>query len=335
IVPHPRLPRLYLVGWGHPALSHVELDEAGHFRGDGVNQSIGGYGKYALAFDPRGRRAYLGTYPSTLEVVDLDEQGLLSGPPRTLAIANGPQTYLVFASGPRGLYFAGPDQRLAWWPLDAAGEPAPAPRFQVGPPLEALARGRWSEGLLAAIPRLETDLFNHSQHATGTQPVRIPLTDEGAPGPPQPLCDGSANAKTTVLGLGTGLAAAVAPQPPEFRLNRIRGLELRATLHEIESPGVLPPQVEATTVGPEQVYLRFALSARGDRLHTVVGGAVVTFDTTTADPAQPLTLPSLASARLQSRPLRAPTGQLTLDDRHRRLLSAQTTGELEVLPLDD
>ncbi|MFM8581703.1 MAG: hypothetical protein ACKOFW_09390, partial [Planctomycetaceae bacterium] len=335
IVPHPRLPRLYLVGWGHPALSHVELDEAGHFRGDGVNQSIGGYGKYALAFDPRGRRAYLGTYPSTLEVVDLDDQGLLSGPPRTLAIANGPQTYLVFASGPRGLYFAGPDQRLAWWPLDAAGEPAPAPRFQVGPPLEALARGRWAEGLLAAIPRLETDLFNHSQHATGTQPVRIPLTDEGAPGPPQPLGDGSANAKTTVLGLGTGLAAAVAPQPPEFRLNRIRGLELRATLHEIESPGVLPPQVEATTVGPEQVYLRFALSARGDRLHTVVGGAVVTFDTTTADLAEALTRPSLASARLHSRPLRAPAGQLMIDDRHHRLLSAQTTGELEVLPLDD
>ena len=333
IVPHPRLSRLYLVGWGHPALSHVDLDAEGHFRGPGVNQPVGGYGKYALAFDTPGRRAYLGTYPSTLEVVDLDEQGLITGPPRAFPIANGPQTYLSFATGAQGLYFAGPDQRLAWWPLDRLGEPNPAPRFQMGPPLEALARGRWSEGLLAAIPRLETDVFNQAQHATGTQPVRIPLAADGTPGPPQPLGSGSANARTTVLGLGTGLAAAVAPQPPEFRLNRIRGLELRATLLQVESTGVLPPHITAVTVGDERTYLRFVLSARGDRLYTVLDGAVVTFDTTDRD--KTLEQSTLASARLHSRVLRAPAGQLTLDERHRRLLSAQSTGEIEVLPLDD
>jgi len=341
IVPHPRLPRLYLVGWGHPALSHVDLDAAGHFVGPGVNQPVGGHGKYALAFDATGRRAYLGAYPSLLEVVDLDDQGLITGPARNFPLANGPQGYLQFASGPRGLYFRGPDQRLAWWPLDARGEPAAEPQLSVGPVIESLHRGHWSGGLLATVPQVETDVFTQTEQITGTHPVRIPLSDAGTPGQPQPLTGGPSDAQTTQLGLGTGVAAAVLPQPPQFRLNRTRGLALRATLHELEPDGILPPQVDALAVSEERTYLRFSLAPAGDRLYTLVGSELVTFDTSPAPsppagPVSPLAgSQALAAARRHTRKLESPAGQLALDASQRRLLSPRSSGELEVLPLDD
>ena len=327
IVPHPKLPRLYLVGWGHAGLCHVDLDAEGHPQGPAVSQPLGGYGKYSLAFDGTGRRAYLGTYPSVLEVADLDAQGMLTGTPRALPIADGPQTYLTFASGPRGLYFTGPNQQLAWWPLDAQGEPAPVPRLAVGPPVEALAPTRWSQGLLAAIPRLETDVFTQVPHSTGTQPVRIPLADDGTPQPPQPLGTGRENAKTMLLGAGAGVAVGVNPQPPEFHINRIRNIDVRATLHSIEGASQLPPQVEFLAAGREQKYLQFVLSPRHPRLYAVIDGELATFDLKGGAP--------LNDASRRTDPLREPSGQLVFDDRQRRLLSVMTTGEIESIPLDD
>ena len=327
IVPHPRLNRLYLVGWGHAGLCHVDLDAEGHPQTPAVSQAVGGYGKYSLAFDATGRRAYLGTYPSVLEVADLDEQGMIRGTPRSIAMTAGPQAYLTFASGPRGLYFAGPDQRLAWWPIDGQGEPAASPRLAAGPMVEAIAHTRWAGGVLAAIPRLEADVFTGARQSTGTQPVRIPLADDGTPGEPVPLGPGRENAKTVLLGAGRGVALGVTPQPAEFRINRTRGIELRATLHAIEGVGMLPPQVEFLSAGREQKYLQFVLSDRHPRLHTVIDGELATFEVVKPTP--------LSQARKTTRPLQSPTGRLALDHRQQRLLSLMTTGEIESLPLDE
>jgi hypothetical protein len=140
---HPSLPVLYLTGFGQGGVTVFQFDSEGEPQGSPETFSVGYYSKFDVAVSARGtllrERLYLGTYPDTLEIVDLDESGHpIAGSLKSFHAGSepgsqGPQ-YLAFHYTPQALYrhplpgTTTPSWPLVVWPLDVVGDPAGTPQ---------------------------------------------------------------------------------------------------------------------------------------------------------------------------------------------------------------
>jgi hypothetical protein len=136
---HPTLPVLYLTGFGQAGVNVYHLDAEGEPKGSPQPFPVGDHGKFDVAVGGDdgirlGTRLYLGTYPDTLEIVDLDGSGHpIAGALKPFHAGSEPgsqgQQYLAFDYTPRALYrrpLPGPTTPgwpLVVWPLDQSGDP--------------------------------------------------------------------------------------------------------------------------------------------------------------------------------------------------------------------
>lgn len=136
---HPSLPVIYLGGWGQAGVSVYQLDADGEPQGLVQTFSIGSQGKSEIAVSDDGKRLYLGTYPNSLEIVDLDSPGLpIVTTLRSFDAGSEPgsqgQQYLEFYYSSQALYRHPPQATTtpSWpvvvWPLQASGDPTGMPQ---------------------------------------------------------------------------------------------------------------------------------------------------------------------------------------------------------------
>ena len=126
---HPKLPLLYMVGWGMTGVAAQPLDGDGEPTGAPKIHNMGSYGKYSLGISADARHLYLGSYPDVLEVVGLDSDGNPTGAFSALTVSNADvgavSDYLRFTMGANAIYMVRPDPGggalpiLALWPLDS------------------------------------------------------------------------------------------------------------------------------------------------------------------------------------------------------------------------
>ncbi len=236
---HPRLDRLYLVGWGGPAVYVQDLNPQGEPVGPPRAFPVGGAGKYEVAVSPDGRRLYLGAYPDRVEVLDLDARGYPTGAPRTFEAAPpDPKTsdYLRFQYTPEALYVRrpGPDgERLATWPLDGNGYPLGMPRLVSEQPMRVVIadpeRGRvW--GLRELSVR---DAFTGKMEPVGVEVTAVRGGTGALPaGTPASTVAGETGAAAAVAANGR-VVLLTRPGKRAGALNRSRGYRVRVTLLEV------------------------------------------------------------------------------------------------------
>ncbi len=250
---HPRLDRLYMVGWGGNAVYSYELDSKGEPRGEPRAFPVGGHGKYTLAFSPGGERLYLGTYPDRLEILDLNKAGEPVGQPRVYA-AGVEQSYLRFDYTPRALYLRrgeGEKAAMAEWPLGPDGNPAGAvhvrPEIGTAPYAVDPRGGRLWWGL----PTTFRDALIGKTIPEGVGPayVPLPLRPTGRDFPVVRPTGSRFRQAAVRITAGAGGRAVLLTQPlPGGPLgNRFSGSHLRVTVLEAEpAMGTLPPQLPVT-----------------------------------------------------------------------------------------
>jgi hypothetical protein len=149
IAEHPSLPLLYVTSADDPVVRVFHTDGQGEPQGPAEPYGptaelpqIGFLGKCEIAVSSDGNLLYLGTFPDTLKIVQLDAAGLpqldkvesFAVPPGFLPdLPAGASRCLQFHYSPRALYWrrslvdANPENPDVWplivWPLDADGKP--------------------------------------------------------------------------------------------------------------------------------------------------------------------------------------------------------------------
>lgn len=191
--PDPDVGVLYAVGHGGQGVAVHKL-AGGEPDGAPVWVPLpGGQGKYDVAVSADGARLYLGTYPDTLQVVQLDPAGSpLPATTRSFAAGAGPDGagYLRFTLTPRAIYrrrpasATKPEWPLASWRLGPDG--LPAGELRVHPELAGRSTLIDHAGDRLIVLRAETtdDAFTGTPVASGSVVVAAPLGADGAPGAP-------------------------------------------------------------------------------------------------------------------------------------------------------
>lgn len=275
----PRGAKLYLVGWGDPAVYAFTLDASGEPTGTPEVYPVGRYGKYAIAVDPNGAHLYLGTYPDTLEVLDLDERGVpTSTPVRSFRAPRGPSGqdgYLTFRYSSRALYrrFApnvlghSTPSPLLVWPLGSDGLPRGEPVTYSELSAADVAPSLDGDHVVLATAAFVPDAFDGVQRPQGLLLGQISTGPDGLPtGPVRTL--------KTVSGQEPVLLAPSVRSTPSVLLSQARDaseksnvtrdtrvrvtvLEARSARAPIDTPGAvtmtlgrMPRRVIATTAAP-------------------------------------------------------------------------------------
>jgi hypothetical protein len=339
---HPRNNRLYAVGWGGEGVFILERDETGRPIGTPQWKKFGAYGGRSIAIHPDGKRLYRGTYPSVLEVCQLDQQGDIVQGPVAHAITNGAKEYLQFTATTRAIFFldksAGVNadagaassskasaltQQLARFPLDENGDVRGGALVTHQRPVLAVAAATRQDHLLIAEPATFVDSLTSETKIQGTQLVEVQLDAQGAPGVITGRASVIPRAIATTLTGGAQAALAVKSLGNDFLGNRISGLKVRCSIVSLEADGEPLPATRTIPLGEEKVYLRFALSQKHRRVYALADDKLVDYRPSDMNPkaVQRVAAPNAA-------------GPLVVDERRGLLFFARKDGQLEARELD-
>ncbi|MBM4002479.1 MAG: hypothetical protein FJ295_04215 [Planctomycetes bacterium] len=318
--------RLIAVGWGGEGVFVLDRDEQGRPVGNAIFHRTGGYGGYSVALRRDGTKLYRGTYPSVIEVCDLDARGDVVGKPRVVSIPNGPQEYARIVTTERAIYFRGPDKRLSWFALDTAGEVVGGMQSADIPNLQGVAAASRSDRLLIAVASQFSDTLTNQRITDGVEVHEIALNTNGGPGAVVRKSKRFVRAEAVSLSGGDGVALAAKSLGRGFLGNRIAGLKIRCTLVSLEADGTPLPAMRAIKFGDQSGYLRFAVSAKHSRVYAVVGGEIV---------SRSLESPTSLGENTSFRGANGDyLGPLALDEARGRLVVARKDGSVAVLRLD-
>lgn len=321
LVIHPVNQRLYAVGWGGEGVFIIDRDTEGRPVGTPVFHRTGGYGGSVVALRSDARKLYRGTYPSVIEVCDLNPQGEIVGPPRSHAIPNGPKEYARFVATDRALYFRGPDQRLAWFKLDDHGEITGEMQSADIPHLQAVAAASSSDRILIAAATGFADAITGNSIVNGVEVRELDLRPDGTPGAVVRRTDPFVRAAAVSLSGGSGAALAAKSLGRGFLGNRLAGLRVRCTLVSLEPDGTPLPAATTVKFGDQPGYLRFAVSSRHSRAYAVAGDQLVSYR---------IGQPTTSIARV---PCPAAAGPVAIDDRRGLVFAALKDGSIAVRAL--
>lgn len=247
---HPRADRLYMVGWGSPAVHVYELDAAGEPQGQPKTYPVGANGKFSVAVSPGGERLYLGTYPNTLEIVDLDAKGAPTAKVQSFP-AGAEQVYLQFAYTPRALYLKGAPGKsgpLAVWPLADGGAPAGLPKLHADVVAGVVAADPAYERVWLAKDLTFPDAFTDKPVVDGVAAVSFKPGDD--PARAASATPESFRQAPVAMAVGAGGRAVLLTRPiaPGFLGNRVKGYRMRVTVLEAQlrsskTPATVPLEV--------------------------------------------------------------------------------------------
>ena len=259
---HPQSKKLLAVGWGGEGFFVVDRDANGRPTSKGIQQRFGGYGSSSFGLRSDASKLYRGTYPSVIEVCDLDAQGQLVGAARSTKIPNGPQAYAKIVVTDRAIYFVGPDQRLSWFALDDNGEISGEMHSADIPQLQAVAASDRPNHLLVAIATGFEDAFGGKSIVDGVTVREVALNADGSPGTMTRQTAPFARAEAVSLSGGANSALAAKSLGRGFLGNRLAGLKVRCSIVDLEADGVPLPAMQPVSVSKEAGYLTFAVSKK-------------------------------------------------------------------------
>ena len=282
IAQHPTLNRLYLVGQFDWGVQVIDQDANGVPTGTPTYYSIGPYTYRSIDIRADGTKCYLGgvqytgqSWPSELLVVDMDGNGNLNTGTLRRYAGTGKTGYLIATANNRGVYYRTDDGHLAYWSLDAAGEPTPA-----APTVTAMAvqnqAATPSDHLVVCVDETFTDALDATTKVSGVRVKEFALNTNGsldalirqsAAFDRQKVYD-YAYQVITPLNVRPDTAVITSPLTG-VRGNRIANLSMRTTLLSVEAGGELAPRYTSTQFSSVATYLRFAYSARWGKVYGV------------------------------------------------------------------
>ena len=321
---HPTNNRLYAVGWGGEGVFIMDRDPQGRPVGKPLFQRTGGYGAHVVAIRGDGTRLYRGTYPAVLEICNLDARGDIVGPPVTQVIPNGPKEYLHFVATDRGLYFRGPEQQLAWFPLNATGDISGGLKTANVPGLQAVAAASRPDRLLIAAATGFADAITGQPIVNGAEVREVTLNADGTLGAITRQTKPYTRAEIVALSGGEGAGLAVKSQGRDFLGNRLAGLKVRCSIVSLEQDGPPFPAVTTVKFGDEQTYFRFVTSTKYARVYGVANERIVSYQLQGRDGAATVSVPCPAA-----------TGPIAIDELRGVLYAALANGSIAVRNLDE
>jgi hypothetical protein len=324
---HPTNGRLIAVGWGGEGVFVLDRDDAGRPIGKPTFHRTGGYGGSAVALRADGTKLYRGTYPSVIEVCDLDARGDVVGAARLKEIPNGPKEYARFVATDRAIYFRGPDKRLAWFTLDKTGEIVGEMQSADIANLQAVAAAEKSDRLLIAVAARFTDAITGKEIVHGVEVREVALNADGTPGEVVRKTPPFVRAEAVSLSGGNGAALAAKSLGRGFLGNRIAGLKARVTLLSLEPDGAPLPALTAIKFGEQQRYLRFAVSAKFGRVYAAADDSIVVADAASA--FAPRNHAPFAERKATL------SGAVAVDDRRGMLFAALANGSIVARKLNE
>jgi len=253
---HPTAPRLYAIGRWSDAIATLTLDATGKPTGAPTLTSTGQVGKSTIAVRPDGRKLYLGTRSSTVEVCDIDAGGAVVGKARSFPLLDAVQGTPFFVAS-SGLYYRSNDGKLRGITLINTGEPKAPGEIVTGIAVQAVAVSA-PDRLLVAEPVTFQDAVTKAEVVSGTQIKEIRLQADGTPGAIIRTSPVLNRLTATALGSTPGAVVAVDSLGGGFLGNRFSGLHVCMTLESMTPGG--NPQAQLTTVAMSDKpgYLSFA-----------------------------------------------------------------------------
>ncbi|MCM8824636.1 MAG: hypothetical protein NC937_00575 [Candidatus Omnitrophica bacterium] len=320
ITMHPRFNRLYIVGWGGSGVYAIDLDENGIPGSKPVAYSVPGNGKYSISFNSDATKVYLGTYPSTLQVCDVDAAGAISNV-RWYQVKNGPQEYMICVATEKAVFFKGPENNLSYFLLDKSGNVEGEFKTIQNFPVQSITASDREGKIVVSTPSSFTDAISGKTIVDGFTLKEIELTPEGNIN----ITRQSERFIREKVQCASGLpfiAVATAHLGWGFLGNRISGVEMKVTLKSVESENPLPPAFKTIKIGNEQKYLKFIYSPKFNSLYAAGDNTIYVYR---PEPGEEIV--SIACPELK--------GPLALDETSGILYAARKDGTIAVRKIDN
>ena len=282
ITMHPFLNRLYLVGWGGSDVYAIDLDEKGMPSSTPVSYPVGGHGKYSINFSFDGKKLYLGTYPSVLQVCDMDEKGGVIKV-RSYNIPQGPQEYMKCVVTKRAVFFKGKENNLSYFLVDKSGDIVGEPVTVENFPVEALCPSDVSDRIIVSSTSGFNDAITGKFVVDGIILKEIELAPDGKNIIVTRQSDKLFREKTFCMNGKPFISIATSHLGWGFLGNRISGIEMKTTLKSIESDVKLPTVFKSINIGPEQKYLKFVYSLRFNKIYSAGDNNIYVFSPKTEE----------------------------------------------------
>ncbi|HOK80447.1 MAG TPA: hypothetical protein PK303_03125 [bacterium] len=318
ITMHPKFNRLYLVGWGGSGVYATVLDAEGNPISQPVAYSVPGNGKYSIHFNAEGTKVYLGTYPSILQVCDVDANGAI-GNPRSYTVSGGPQEYMLCALTGKAIFFKGPNNNLSYYLLDSSGNVQQDVVTVENFPVQAVANSDNPDRVIVAASSSFTDAITGKIVSDGVILKEIQLTPDGKI---TVVRESEKLIRENVQCMGSfpSIAVATAHLGWGFLGNRIKGLEIRTTLKSIESDAKLPTAFKTINIGPEQKYFKFIYSQKFSKVYSAGDNSIYVYS------PKDTKLVSVSCQELQ--------GPIAIDETSNILYAARKDGTIAIRTLD-
>ncbi len=321
ITMHPKLNKLFTVGWGGSGIYAIDLDEKGVPTSKPEAFQVEGHGKYSINFRPDGTKVYLGTYPSVLQVCDLNENGKVVKV-RSYAIKDGPQEYMICALTEKAILFKGPNNNLAYFLLDKSGEiqqenPVIVENF----PVQAISVSDTSNRVIVSTSSGFIDAITGNFIVDGTSLKEIEISSDGKTINVTRETDQFLREKTQCVNGTPSVVIATAHLGWGFLGNRISDIEMKTTLKSVESATPLPPAFKTIYLGPEQKYLKFVYSTRFNMVYATGENNIYAYQVKSEEKVISIPCPELK-------------GPVALDGSSGTLYAARKDGTIAVRKID-
>ncbi|MGB9642971.1 MAG: hypothetical protein ACPL3Q_07220, partial [Candidatus Ratteibacteria bacterium] len=318
ITMHPKFNRLYLVGWGGSGVYAIDLDAEGKPVSQSVAYNVPGNGKYSINFNAEGTKVYLGTYPSILQVCDVDTNGAI-GNPRSYTVSGGPQEYMLCVLTEKAIFFKGPNNNLSYYPLDSSGNVQQDVVTVENFPVEAVANSDTPNRVIVAASSSFTDAITGKAASDGFILKEIEVTPDGKINIVRES-EKFVREKVQCMGSFPSIVVATSHLGWGFLGNRIKGVEIRTTLKSIESDAKLPTAFKTINIGPEQKYFKFIYSQKFNKLYSAGDNSIYVY--------------SPKDTKLVSIPCQELQGPITIDETSNILYAARKDGTIAIRTLD-
>ena len=284
IAQHPTLNRLYLVGQFDWGVQIIDQDANGVPTGTPTYITIGPYTYQSIDIRADGSKCYLGgvqytgqDWPSELLVVDMDGNGNLNTATLRRYAGTGKTGYLHATANNRGVYYRTDDGHLAYWSLDAAGEPTPA-----APTVTTMAvqnqAATPSDHLVVGVDETFTDALDATTKVSGVRVKEFALNTNGSLD--ALVRQSAAFDRLAVFDYPYAYTVPLNVKPDTAMLtmslsgvrgNRVGNLSMRTTLLSVASSGEAAPYFTSATINGQSAYLKFAYSARWGKTYSTDG----------------------------------------------------------------